>query len=54
MRSSERTESLGAYRSGAISYLVCTDIAARGLDIPETTHVILFDFPLNAVDYIHR
>lgn len=34
--------------------MVCTDIAARGLDIPEIDHVIMFDFPLNPVDYIHR
>ena len=34
--------------------LVCTDLAARGLDVPEVDHVIMFDFPLNAMDYIHR
>lgn len=33
---------------------MCTDLAARGLDIPEIDHVIMFDFPLNPVDYIHR
>jgi superfamily II DNA/RNA helicase len=40
--------------SGEESILVCTDIAARGLDIPDVDHVIMFDFPLNPVDYIHR
>ena len=34
--------------------MVCTDIAARGLDIPEIGHIILFDFPMNPIDYIHR
>uniref|UniRef100_A0A0G4I0T6 Helicase ATP-binding domain-containing protein n=1 Tax=Chromera velia CCMP2878 TaxID=1169474 RepID=A0A0G4I0T6_9ALVE len=34
--------------------LVCTDIAARGLDLPNVDRVVLFDFPLNSVDYIHR
>jgi superfamily II DNA/RNA helicase len=34
--------------------LVCTDLAARGLDVPQVDHVILFDFPLNALDYLHR
>ncbi len=34
--------------------MVCSDIAARGLDIPETAHVVMFDFPLNPVDYLHR
>ena len=34
--------------------LVCTDLAARGLDVPQVDHVIMFDFPLNAMDYLHR
>ena len=34
--------------------LVCTDLAARGLDVPSVDHVIMFDFPLNALDYLHR
>lgn len=33
---------------------VCTDIAARGLDMPDVDHVIMFDFPLNPIDYLHR
>lgn len=33
---------------------VCTDIAARGLDMPDVNHVIMFDFPLNPIDYLHR
>ena len=40
--------------SGSEQYMVCSDIAARGLDIPEIGHVVLFDFPLNPIDYLHR
>lgn len=34
--------------------LVCTDLAARGLDFPTVRHVVMFDFPTSAVDYVHR
>jgi superfamily II DNA/RNA helicase len=34
--------------------LLATDLAARGLDIPQVDHVVMFDFPLNAMDYLHR
>jgi superfamily II DNA/RNA helicase len=34
--------------------LVCTDLAARGLDVPQVDHIVMFDFPLNALDYLHR
>ncbi|KAL7472960.1 hypothetical protein ACHAXS_013339, partial [Conticribra weissflogii] len=34
--------------------LVCTDIASRGLDVPQVDHVVMFDFPLNPIDYLHR
>lgn len=37
-----------------ITVLICTDLAARGLDIPAIDHVVMFDFPLNALDYLHR
>ena len=54
LRGTDREDNLNKFRSGESQYLVCTDIAARGIDIPEIQHVILFDFPLNPVDYIHR
>jgi superfamily II DNA/RNA helicase len=41
-------------KKSAPRILVCTDIAARGLDVPEVDHVIMFDFPLNPIDYLHR
>ena len=54
LNSRMREANLHAFREGQAQYLVCTDIAARGLDIPEIEHVIIFDFPLNPVDYLHR
>mmetsp|Transcript_58933 Transcript_58933/g.144148 ORF Transcript_58933/g.144148 Transcript_58933/m.144148 type:complete len:540 (+) Transcript_58933:1589-3208(+) len=39
---------------GGAAVLVCTDLAARGLDIPQVDSVVMFDFPLNAMDYLHR
>jgi hypothetical protein len=45
---------VGCALQGSHKVLICTDIAARGLDMPDTEHVIMFDFPLNAVDYLHR
>jgi superfamily II DNA/RNA helicase len=54
LNSRERESNLDLFRTGKEQYMVCTDIAARGLDIPEIDHVIMFDFPLNPVDYIHR
>ena len=41
-------------RQGGSYLLVATDIAARGVDLPETTHIFNFDLPRTAVDYLHR
>lgn len=54
LNSSARAENLERFRSGEFHILVCTDIAARGLDVPEVDHVVMFDFPLNPLDYLHR
>lgn len=66
LNSAVRTENLQKFRSisGDESkksdnfdnnrILVCTDIGARGLDIPQVDSVVMFDFPLNAMDYLHR
>ena len=54
LNSREREANIDRLRNGTAEIMVCTDIAARGLDIPAIGHVILFDFPLNPVDYIHR
>ncbi len=50
----QRQRSLQAFKSGRIAILVATDVAARGLDIPQVSHVINFDQPTTYEDYIHR
>ena len=54
LSSTTRAENLQSFRQHKVDVLVCTDIAARGLDVPEVDHVVMFDFPLNPIDYIHR
>jgi len=60
LKSQARAENLKRFRSAGSStedeptVIVCTDLAARGLDVPEVDHVVMFDFPLNALDYLHR
>jgi ATP-dependent RNA helicase RhlE len=49
-----RERALGEFRSGKASVLVATDIAARGIDVPEITHVINFDLPNIPESYVHR
>jgi superfamily II DNA/RNA helicase len=49
-----RMETLEKFKSGQVPLLVCSDVAARGLDIPVVSHVFTFDVPINAEDYIHR
>lgn len=51
---STRTATLDSFRSGEIALLVCSDVAARGLDIADVSHVFNFDVPFNAEDYVHR
>ncbi|HTO02451.1 MAG TPA: DEAD/DEAH box helicase [Opitutus sp.] len=50
----ERIEALDGFKSGKFEMLVATDIAARGLDIAGVSHVINYDVPENAEDYVHR
>lgn len=49
-----RLQTLDAFRAGKIELLVASDVAARGLDIPDVSHVFNFDVPQNAEDYVHR
>ncbi len=51
---SKRTHALEGFRRGDHRILVATDIAARGIDIPEIEHIMNFDLPDNVEDYIHR
>ncbi|WP_064094299.1 DEAD/DEAH box helicase [Rossellomorea aquimaris] len=50
----ERKHSLDRFRAGKVSLLLTTDVAARGLDITDVTHVIHYDFPTDTKQYIHR
>ena len=54
MNQSERNRTLQAMRQGRVRVLVATDVAARGLDVPGISHVINFDLPRQAEDYVHR
>lgn len=50
----QRQRALKAFTDGKVEVLVATDVAARGLDIPNVSHVINFDQPATYEDYIHR
>jgi ATP-dependent RNA helicase RhlE len=50
----EREQALRGFRDGRYEVLVATDIAARGLDIADVSHVINYDVPQHPEDYIHR
>jgi len=54
MEQPARTAALDQFRKGEMPLLVASDVAARGLDIPEVSHVFNFDVPHHADDYVHR
>jgi superfamily II DNA/RNA helicase len=49
-----RMAALDAFRNDSVQLLVCSDVAARGLDIPDVSHVINYDAPHHSEDYVHR
>jgi superfamily II DNA/RNA helicase len=49
-----RMATLDAFKKGSLSLLVASDVAARGLDIPDVSHVFNYDIPIHAEDYVHR
>jgi superfamily II DNA/RNA helicase len=51
---SARTAALDSFRKGEVTLLIASDVAARGLDIPDVSHVFNFDVPHHADDYVHR
>jgi superfamily II DNA/RNA helicase len=51
---SQRMRTLDGFRDGTLQFLVASDVAARGLDIPAVSHVFNFDVPSHAEDYVHR
>ena len=50
----QRLRALKDFKSGAVSVLVATDIAARGIDVDGISHVVNYDFPMHVEDYVHR
>jgi ATP-dependent RNA helicase DeaD len=54
MNQDERERALIQFRNGSVSYLITTDLAARGLDIPEMKHVIHYHLPLKEDEFTHR
>ena len=54
MDQSARTAALEQFRKGEVTLLVASDVAARGLDIPDVSHIYNFDVPIHADDYVHR
>ncbi|HEX6830994.1 MAG TPA: DEAD/DEAH box helicase, partial [Methyloceanibacter sp.] len=50
----QRTATLDAFRNGTITFLAASDVAARGLDIPEVSHIFNYDVPIHPEDYVHR
>ena len=51
---SQRTNAVDKFKSGEVPLLIATDVAARGLDIPDVEAVINYSFPLTTEDYVHR
>ena len=51
---SVRTRTLNGFREGELRLLIASDVAARGLDIPDVSHVFNYDVPIHAEDYVHR
>jgi superfamily II DNA/RNA helicase len=54
MQQSYRMQTLEKFRNNEVKILVCSDVAARGLDIQGLSHVFLYDVPIHAEDYVHR
>lgn len=50
----QRERALSGFRSGATRVLIATDIAARGIDVPDVTHVVNYDLPTETEAYVHR
>ena len=51
---SQRQKALASFESGRVDTLVATDVAARGIDVPDVTHVINYDAPEDRDAYVHR
>ena len=54
MAQADRVKILNAFKSGEIRFLICSDVAGRGIDVDDVSHVFNYDVPFNADDYVHR
>ena len=54
LRQSQRNRAIKDFKDGFVNILIATDVASRGLDIKDVTHVINYDIPENYEDYTHR
>jgi len=54
MDQQSRLKTLEAFRNNEITFLIASDVAARGLDIPNVSHIINYDVPIHPEDYVHR
>ena len=54
MPQKNRTETLQDFKDGKVTLLVCSDVAARGIDVSDLSHVFNYDVPMNSDDYVHR
>src|SRR3989344_600852 len=54
LRQTRRDKVMAAFRAGKVQILVATDVAARGIDVQNITHVVNYDLPQSADDYVHR
>ena len=54
MSQPQREQTVDKFKSGAFDVMVCTDVAARGLDVPRISHVVNFDIPYDTEAYVHR
>ena len=54
LEQSQRTRTLDGFRNGDLKFLVASDVAARGLDVPAVSHVFNYDVPGHPEDYVHR
>ena len=54
MAQSARTKTLEEFKAGEVALLVCSDVAARGIDVQGLSHVLNYDVPMSADDYVHR
>lgn len=54
LSASERVQMLRRFQNGEVDLLVCSDLIARGIDLPEVRHVISYDVPVDMAKYVHR